>query len=301
MGRIDSLSTLRLFAQVADLGSLTRAAALLEAAPSAVSRQISTFESECGGRLFHRTGRGLALTELGQRILPKVQAVLAVAEELGHEIQGAAGVPVGEVAVGIVGGAAGMLIPALFRQVSALYPGVTLRVWEGALGQLEEWIAIGKVDMAMVGRPGMDMAQGEFFLARSSSFLVGPPGDALTSAATVDFALLHELPLVLSGGASGIRQTIEQHARQRGVALSVVMEAESMTVQKAMAADGSAYTVLPQYAVKLELQAGAVSASRIVNPALERSIALVATSHHPLTLAGRAVFRLVRQIGENAT
>jgi LysR family nitrogen assimilation transcriptional regulator len=210
-------------------------------------------------------------------------------------------VPVGEVAGGIVGGAAGMLIPALFRQVSALYPGVTLRVWEGALGQLEEWIAIGKVDMAMVGRPGMDMAQGEFFLARSSSFLVGPPGDALTSAATVDFALLHELPLVLSGGASGIRQTIEQHARQRGVALSVVMEAESMTVQKAMAADGSAYTVLPQYAVKLELQAGAVSASRIVNPALERSIALVATSHHPLTLAGRAVFRLVRQIGENAT
>lgn len=300
MARIDSLAALRLFSQVAGLGSLSKAAALLDVAPSALSRQLSAFETECGGRLFHRTGRGLALSELGQRILPRVQAVLAVADELGQEIEGAAGVPVGEVSVGIVGGAAGMLIPPLFRQVRERYPGVTLRVWEGSLGQLEEWIATGKVDMAMVGRPGPDAAQGEFFLARSASCLVGPPGDPVAGAATLEFSRLAGLPLILSGASNGIRSSIEHHARLAGMDLNIVMEAESMTVQKVMAADGCGYTVLPHYAVREEQQAGRLSAARIVNPGLERAIALVATSQHPLSLAGRAVFRLVRQIAGDA-
>jgi DNA-binding transcriptional LysR family regulator len=296
MSKFLSLSKLHLFAEVAAAGSVTRAAARLDADPSAISRQIGLFESECGGRLFHRTGRGLTLTELGARILPRVRGLLADAEALGKDIEGAAGVPVGEVSIGILGGAAGLLIPPLYRQVRALYPRIALRVFEGALGQLEEWVATGRVDMAMVGRASVEPAPGEFFLARSDSYLVGPAADPLTSAAEVDFSALHQLPLVLSGSSSGIRGSVEEYARRAGISLSVVMEAESMTVQKAMAGDGSAYTILPHYAVVRECEAGSLSAARIVNPELARSVVLVATSSRPLTLAGREVFRLIRLI-----
>jgi LysR family nitrogen assimilation transcriptional regulator len=300
MSKIISLSKLTLFAQVATLGSLTRAAVALDAAPSAISRQIALFETECGGRLFHRTGRGVTLTELGERILPRVQSLLADAEELSKEIEGAASVAVGEVSIGILGGAANLLVPPLYRQVRSLYPGVTLRVFEGPLGQLEEWVSSGKVDMAMVGRPSKEVASGEFFLTRSASYLIGAAGDPLTSADSVDFSKLHLLPLVLSGAPNGILTRIEEIAKVRGIVLTVAMEAESMTVQKAMAADGCAYTVLPHYAVTREVQAGYLTAARIVNPDLERTIVLVTTTRRPLTLAGREVLRLIRCIAEQA-
>jgi DNA-binding transcriptional LysR family regulator len=63
-----------------------------------------------------------------------------------------------------------------------------------------------------------------------------------------------------------------------------------------MAADGCGYTILPYYAVAQELDAGQLTAARIVNPGLERHVVLVSTTQHPLTLAGREVFRLIRRI-----
>jgi hypothetical protein len=35
--------------------------------------QLNALERECGGRLFQRTGRGVVLTALGQRVAPKVR------------------------------------------------------------------------------------------------------------------------------------------------------------------------------------------------------------------------------------
>src|ERR1700688_2705372 len=70
------LEALRVFVQVAELGSLTKAAVLLDTVQPAVSRTIAALEPDCAGRLFHRTGRGLVLTEFGEQILPQVKALL---------------------------------------------------------------------------------------------------------------------------------------------------------------------------------------------------------------------------------
>ena len=67
----------RLFIDASELGSLSRVAASYGTSQPYISRQISELEQECGGRLFQRTGRGVVLTELGQRIAPKVRAWLA--------------------------------------------------------------------------------------------------------------------------------------------------------------------------------------------------------------------------------
>ncbi|MDO9218780.1 MAG: LysR family transcriptional regulator, partial [Lacisediminimonas sp.] len=59
------LKQLAFFVLAAELGSLSRAAAALGIAQSAMSRNVSALESELSGRLFYRTGRGMSLTELG--------------------------------------------------------------------------------------------------------------------------------------------------------------------------------------------------------------------------------------------
>ena len=68
---------LETFACIHEHGNLSKAALALAAPPSVLSRQLAAFEKECGGKLFHRTGRGMLLTELGERVLPRVQSMLA--------------------------------------------------------------------------------------------------------------------------------------------------------------------------------------------------------------------------------
>src|SRR4029453_10138166 len=97
---------LKLFLEVADLGSFSKAALARRTVQSHISRQISELERECGARLFQRTGRGVVLTELGQRIAPRVRAWLADTDQLVNDIKSSAQAPIGEVRLGILPSAA---------------------------------------------------------------------------------------------------------------------------------------------------------------------------------------------------
>lgn len=67
------------FIKVAELGSLTKAATAIDVPQSMVSRHISQLEQQCGSRLFRRTGRGVVLTEFGEQIFPRIEALIAEA------------------------------------------------------------------------------------------------------------------------------------------------------------------------------------------------------------------------------
>ncbi len=59
---------LRVFREVAEVGSFTGAAKQLQLSQPAVSRQISTLEQELRIILFHRDNKGLVLTEIGEEV-----------------------------------------------------------------------------------------------------------------------------------------------------------------------------------------------------------------------------------------
>jgi len=85
----------KLFIDAAEMGSLSKVAVAYGTSQPHISRQISELEQQCGGRLFQRTGRGVVLTELGQRIVPKVRAWMASTEQLANEVRTSAGTPIG--------------------------------------------------------------------------------------------------------------------------------------------------------------------------------------------------------------
>lgn len=87
MSRRDPLAGLHLFMAVVETGNFTRAAAVLGVTPAAVSLAINQLESELQTKLFHRTTRGVSLTESGQRFHQGSEAgyrsLLQARDELG--------------------------------------------------------------------------------------------------------------------------------------------------------------------------------------------------------------------------
>ena len=73
----------RAFLAIAELGSLTRAALCLDSNQSLLSRQLNALERDCRARLFNRTGRGVELSEVGERILGQVKALLGFVHSFG--------------------------------------------------------------------------------------------------------------------------------------------------------------------------------------------------------------------------
>ncbi|MBT9487751.1 MAG: LysR family transcriptional regulator [Rubrivivax sp.] len=286
----------RAFVAIGELGSLTRAALFLDSNQSLLSRQINALERECGARLFTRTGRGVELSEVGQRIFPQVRALLEDAERLEQEIRGDAREPTGRVTLGSLPSLGPSVVGRLFAAVRAQLPGVQLKILEGSSGQVEEWLADARVDIAILYRYGPTLPEHEQALATVDSYLIGAAGDPLTRADELRFAALHELPFILPGAPNGLRTALDALARQEHITLAPVLEADSLPLQKSLVADEKLYTVLPLHAVWHEVANGQLQAARVVDPPLQRTVSMALAKSKGPARAVTAVAALIVRI-----
>ncbi len=77
--------TLRVFRVVAELSSMSAAAARLGESPPTISRKIDDLEKSLGTQVFLRSTRGVVLTETGKQVLRHVHSMADAAELLRRE------------------------------------------------------------------------------------------------------------------------------------------------------------------------------------------------------------------------
>ena len=289
----------KLFMDAAELGSLSKVAVAYGTSQPHISRQISELEQECGGRLFQRTGRGVVLTELGQRIAPKVRAWMASTEQLANDVRTSAGTPIGKVRLGSLPSTAHPLVSTLYKQLKERYPLIQLAVREGQGSQLETWLEDGSVDLAILYRTSGSPKNGDTYLVETSTYLVGAAGDPLTSRPTVRFSALHDLPLVLFCRPSSWRDYLEQISADHNVSLNVVLEADSLSLQTQIVSEGGIYALLGPYAVPGASKNHRLQSSKLVDPVVTRHIALAMSRHGSLTFACQTVMQVAREIAKS--
>ena len=289
--------TFKLFIEVAELGSISRVAALRQTVQSNISRQISEFERECGGRLFERTGRGVKLTGFGERIIPRIREWIADTDQLLSDIRTSSGAPVGEVRIGILQSTAHPLITTLCERLGSTYPDIRLNVRESQLGEVEAWLDSGRVDLAILFHAERAMTTERLAtLATIDTYLVGAPGSPILQRETVEFRRLAELPLVLPGRPNRLRDMLDDEARRAGVVLRTILEADSLAVQREVAASGRGYAVLGPWAIAPDIRSGRLRAARIVKPNFTRFVTLASSRQGSMTPALRIVIALLKEI-----
>jgi DNA-binding transcriptional LysR family regulator len=96
---MDRLSAMRIFAAVADAGSLSAAGRRLGVPLATVSRQLSALEDHAGARLVTRTTRHLTLTEPGRNYLESCRRILEEVEAADRRLAGEHGEPRGLLAL----------------------------------------------------------------------------------------------------------------------------------------------------------------------------------------------------------
>jgi len=96
---MDIFQTMRFFVAVAQTGSFTAAAQLLDTTTTNVSKGVTSLEARLQTRLINRTTRRLALTEAGVRYLQRCEKILEEMREADEEAGTAHTVPVGRLKI----------------------------------------------------------------------------------------------------------------------------------------------------------------------------------------------------------
>jgi len=291
------LEKLKTFVRIVESGSLSAASRHLGLGPSALSRQMAVLETEMRGRLLHRTGRGVEMTELGERILPRARRLIEEAAALEAEVAAASGVFRGNVHVAAVPAIAGSLMTRVVYQARQKYPDVVIHVMVGLTGQVEQWIQEGQADLGFVLKtaPMEDLVP----LATSRMLLVGKPGDHLTAAAEIPFRRLDGVPLIRPGGPSGFRRKLEDVALEQEMKLNFVTEVDSHELTKQMVATGVGYALMAELAVREEIADGRLSGSTVVHPSLPALFYLVHGTQKNASMATRELSRFIRNVAED--
>lgn len=282
------------FAQVAELGSLSKTANRIGIAQPSLSRQMRLLEEELGMALFTREARGMMLTPAGEVLYARIAGPL---REIGHAIYEVRSLPSeagGTVAFGMPPTMIQVLAGSLARRAATSAPRLTLRLVDGYSGHLQEWLKRGELDAAILYGPtpgGVNATK----LLEDELVLVGSAKSPLAAEGTIECRRLQDLPLIASSPAHGLRLLIETAAAKAKIKLNIHTQTDSYQLLKELVESGIGYTILPYCAVTREAASGRLAISRIVKPTITRELFLAKSSTAQAPQAVLQVETLVRE------
>jgi LysR family nitrogen assimilation transcriptional regulator len=280
------LRSLQYFVRIAELGSITRAAAHLHLAQPALTRHVQRLEEELGVAIFTRANRGVRLTEAGQRLHESALRILRDVERTGDEIRAQEAQPSGRIILGVTPTLCPVLAPELFARMRRDYPRVALKVVHAGMVRLEEFLIDGRVDVALLSELSRSRLIASTRLAAEEMVLVAKPGTL--PPGTVGSAELGRTPLVLG---DGLRAAMDGLLAGQGVALRVEIEVNDHETIRLMVQQGAAASILPYSSVARECALGLIEAHRLGPDGVFRTLAMGIRVSRAASLAREAAAR----------
>jgi aminoethylphosphonate catabolism LysR family transcriptional regulator len=229
---------LRAFHAVASEGGFTRAATALRRTQPAVSAQVKALEGRYGVRLFERGGRGVTITEAGQRLFEITRRILALEEEADRALRTAR--DAGGVALRIAADA-----PYSLSQLLATYchanpevrVSVAMATGEAILGEL----LAREVDAAILVRARTDARFAVVPYMRHRVVVIVGRGHPWARRSRISLRELHGKPMVARDTRFSLTsQVFEQALRDRGVRPDAALRVDSReNLREAVAAGGA--------------------------------------------------------------
>jgi DNA-binding transcriptional LysR family regulator len=145
MAIVDLIRAMRTFVEIADHGSLTAAAKVLDVSLPATVRMLAALETHLGVRLFNRTTRRIALTDEGRSYLESARGVLAAVTDAENALKEDAAEPAGPITVTAPMQFGQMYVAPVLTRFALRHPRVRLRVLlhDRIVNLVEEGVDVG--------------------------------------------------------------------------------------------------------------------------------------------------------------
>ena len=249
-------SQLEAFLEAANQGSFRRAADALYLSQPSVSARVQTLESEVGVALFHRTARGVRLTDMGRTFLPFAQRSMETLRR-GREVLES----VRQTSAGILNMATARVIgtyvlPETLQKFQQLYPDANLHIKVGGSSDVLQMVVDEEVQLGLarfMQHPDVDALH----LYDEEAVLVVHPGHSFTKTRVAAMSQVAQEPLIVydpGDPGSSYFQFINRVCRDAGVTAKVEMNLDSVEAAKNMVRLGLGVSFLPRSAVRREVE-----------------------------------------------
>lgn len=250
---------LRAFVAIAETGTFTAAAERVHVTQAAISMQIRQLEREAGAKLFIRAPRKVILTEAGEKLLDRAQAILREHDAALHEMAALTGAEKGRLRVGSASAmVSGDPLPEILKRLKSDHPGVEASVVSGTSEELVQALTAGELDAAFVSLPVEARGIQTELLNEDYLVAIASPRHQLAKQKVVSpYALANE-KLILGERGGNTRRLIDQFFAQAGVTPKIVMELSRLAAIKRMVEEDMGVGIVPLQSVLEEVGRGSL-------------------------------------------
>ena len=287
---------LEYFVAVAEESSFTRAAARVHVVQSAVSAAIKTLERELGTTLLDRNSQRVVLTDAGEALLPKAQAVLDAVTEAKDAVAQVRGGLTGTVRVGTLNAMTLIDLPALLGEFHRRHPGVLVRTNAATTGSvgLVEQLLDRRLDVSFVSLPG-EVPDGIVLdeLTHSVMDLVVPHDHPLAARTEVSIGELAGLDFIDSPLGYGNRAVVDRAFAAGAVPRRVTLEMSDLYTGVDYVRHGLGIALLPSYVLS---DTTGLATLRVTGADLRWPIGLARPADRAPSAATRALIAVVHEV-----
>lgn len=241
------IANLQAFKAVAETGSFSHAATLLFITQSAISKRITTLESELDTRLFDRIGRKVSLTEAGHTLLPKAHHILQEVEDSRRLITNLSGNIAGKLSIGTSHHIGLHRLPPVLRSFTKQYPDVELDLHFMDSEEACHAIEHGDLELAIVTLPLEPAA-----ILKTKTIWPDPLDivinhqHPLAKQKNIKVNALAEHPAILPTRGTYTREIFEHTMDKHKLNLKVGLSTNYLETIKMMVSVGLGWSVLPR-------------------------------------------------------
>jgi len=276
---------IRLFCDVAQCRSISKAAAIHGVTQSAVSQRLRALEEDLGVQLIDRSKRPLVLTGPGHEYYEGCLRLLSEYEQLKQRIAGGtvSGKMRGEVLVAAIYSAGIDMLNQITSDFEAKYPDTSVTISYLQPDAVHQSVRHGQCDLGILSYPKRWGGLTVQSLRDERMVLVTGPQHPLAVHKKISVAKLADYDMVGFDSSLPISRHIRRYLHRHGVRKNMVNQFDNIDTIKSYIAETQTLAILPQRTVQREVLLGVLATVELADE-LARPIAVVTIRQRPQTL-----------------
>lgn len=249
------IESLKVFCDLIDTRSFSKAATKNYISQSAVSQQVRALEDRFDRKLVERSRGGLVATDAGLAFYQGCREILERWDSLGEEMAGMSNIITGQVRIATIYSVGIHELSPFLKQFIKAYPQVNIHLEYSRPNKVYDDVINGGVDIGIVAYP-VARPQIEIIPFRSDRLvLICSPDHELASRKRIDISQLSGQRFVAFERDIPTRKAVDKILRSHGVAVQYVMEFDNIeTIKRSVEAD-LGVAIVPRATVENEIRA----------------------------------------------
>ena len=289
------IESLKVFCDLAETESFTKAAQINSVTQSAVSQQISSLERVFKSLLIERSKKRFRLTREGQVLYDYSKQIIQTYESLHSKLQELKDIISGTIRVATIYSIGLHDLPPYIKRFLKDYPTVHIHVEYRRANQVYEDVLGNVVDIGLIAYPVRDSKLEIIPLRKDPLVLICHPQHPFAKLKGVKFKTIAGQKFVNFEPDIPTRKALDKILREHGVSVNNVMEFDNIeTVKRAVEIDAGV-SVVPQGTVTQEINKQTLAAVTLEDGTFFRPLAAVYKKNKVLSPAMKQFLALLKE------